>query len=216
MQAFLHGTPIPFMMPTCALLCSSLTTGYSLHFSVDSCGFLQDTRPWRLHFPVPVHWFDVDQPQVVTLKQQLLSAAEAQLTADNTNSIAPASASNSNSSASVDMASTSTSSKDPSAGTSSSGTAAVTQDQQQSTHVSHAAASSGHPPQFKFPLTAASWRAVGADLSCISLEDALTSAGFVKGQTTVWIAEALLYYLPLPKVSLCWGVLLVCCSRRHI
>lgn len=52
-----------------------------------------------------------------------------------------------------------------------------------------------------FPLTCGSWAGVGADLGCVSLADALARGGFRPGSTTIWTAEALIYYLHLPQAG---------------
>lgn len=107
---------------------------------------VQDSKPWRLQLPnCTVHWFDIDQPAVLQLKQQLLQQADAALS---------------------------------------------------------------HPPQpqepaaqHRHPLLVNRWHPVLADLSETSLADALIAAGFQPGVCTIWLAEALLYYLPLDIVS---------------
>jgi hypothetical protein len=53
------------------------------------------------------------------------------------------------------------------------------------------------------PLTCSSYAAVSADLSQKELGQVLAAAGFQQQVPTVWVAEALLYYLPLPKVRMC-------------
>lgn len=95
-----------------------------------------------------VAWFDVDQPAVLALKQQLLEQAGAQQ--------AP-------------------------------------QQEQQS-------AGDGGTAGSSHALRVASWRPVAADLAATSLAASLAGAGFVAGRPTVWLAEALLYYIPLPGV----------------
>jgi O-methyltransferase involved in polyketide biosynthesis len=52
---------------------------------------------------------------------------------------------------------------------------------------------------YRFPLTAATWSGVGVDLSVVPLAEALAAGGFLAGATTVWVAEALIYYLHLPQ-----------------
>ncbi len=51
-----------------------------------------------------------------------------------------------------------------------------------------------------FPLLPASWVAVSADLATRRLAEVLKEAGHNPAVPTVWLAEALLYYLPLPQV----------------
>jgi O-methyltransferase involved in polyketide biosynthesis len=64
----------------------------------------------------------------------------------------------------------------------------------------------------KWPLKVSSWHGLGLDLSSISssesveeaaetLENALTQTSFDKSLPTVWILEAVLYYMPLPPAG---------------
>lgn len=133
------------------------------------CGLhVQDSKPWRLRLGVPVTWWDVDQPGVMHLKQQLLAAA---------------------------------------------GAASVQQGHQSSAHPQTAASTDGTPPDqqsageagpaaaaVQFPLLVDCWRPVAADLSQTRLRSCLQSSGFDPYVPTVWLAEALLYYLPLDQV----------------
>jgi O-methyltransferase involved in polyketide biosynthesis len=53
----------------------------------------------------------------------------------------------------------------------------------------------------QFPLLVDVWRPVPADLSQVSLTASLEAAGFDCKTPTVWLCEALLYYLPLDQVT---------------
>jgi hypothetical protein len=53
----------------------------------------------------------------------------------------------------------------------------------------------------QFPLLVDCWRPVAADLSETPLSSCVTSSGFDMNVPTVWLAEALLYYLQLEQVS---------------
>lgn len=53
----------------------------------------------------------------------------------------------------------------------------------------------------RFPLLVDSWRPVPADLSKVSLSSCLDGRGFDPSILTVWLAEALLYYLTLDQVT---------------
>lgn len=142
-------------------LAAAAAAAHSCHeqqVQVVSIGCGMGTTPWRLQLPAPcqqlhLRWFDVDQPGVIQLKQQLLQEA---------------------------------------------GAATTPQQQHQNTagHGSNDSSSS-----VRFPLQVASWAPVAADLAVTSLADALGGAGFDASCTTVWIAEALIYYLPLHTVS---------------
>lgn len=57
----------------------------------------------------------------------------------------------------------------------------------------------------KFPLLLHSWHPLAVDLSVTSLAAGLEAAGFRRDRPTLWIAEALIYYLPLDTVSRPWG-----------
>lgn len=57
--------------------------------------------------------------------------------------------------------------------------------------------------QAQFPLLVDRWQPVAADLSQTSLASCLEAHGFDRQRPTVWLAEALLYYLPLDKVRWC-------------
>lgn len=93
--------------------------------------------------------------------------------------------------------------------------AASTVAQQQAHHTStgqqSSSSSSGAPPdpsssaatsveQAQFPLLVDSWQAVPADLSQTSLASCFKTKGFDSSIPTVWVAEALLYYLTLDQV----------------
>ena len=73
-------------------------------------------------------------------------------------------------------------------------------------------------PGSTWPLMAASWSGLGLDLSKISdsesvteaaaiLEAALAPAGFQRGMRTVWVIEAVLYYMPLDRAEVLLGAL---------
>jgi O-methyltransferase involved in polyketide biosynthesis len=132
------------------------------------CGM--DSKPWRLHMPTSITWFDVDQPGVTQTKLQLLADAGA------------ATASTSQPSHSADSLPAA-----PSTATSDSADAAQLDS---STEQGTAA---------RFPLLVDSWRAVAADLSKVSLSSCLGASGFNPSIPTVWLAEALLYYLTLDQ-----------------
>lgn len=53
----------------------------------------------------------------------------------------------------------------------------------------------------QFPLLVHSWQPVPADLSQVSLSCCLEGNGFDRSLPTVWLAEALLYYLTLDQVG---------------
>lgn len=59
----------------------------------------------------------------------------------------------------------------------------------------------GSQPAAQFPLLVDSWQPVAADLSQTSLASCLQSSGFDATVPCVWLAEALLYYLPLSQVT---------------
>jgi hypothetical protein len=124
---------------------------------------------------VPVTWFDIDQPAVITLKQQLLQEAGAAVAAAAAAAAAEPAPSNSI-------------------------------QQQPGIHPSPAAPGaqgSQEPPgsaPVQFPLLVDAWRPVPTDLSKVSLTASLEAAGFDRSTPTVWICEALLYYLPLDQV----------------
>lgn len=52
-----------------------------------------------------------------------------------------------------------------------------------------------------YPLLINHWQAVTADLAEVPLADCLHAASFQSNCCTIWLAEALLYYLPLDTVS---------------
>lgn len=56
-------------------------------------------------------------------------------------------------------------------------------------------------PDVQFPLLVEAWLHVAADLSTTALASCLQGNGFDASVPTVWLAEALLYYLPLDKVN---------------
>jgi hypothetical protein len=122
--------------------------------------------------PTSITWFDVDQPGVTQTKLQLLADAGA------------ATASTSQPSHSADSLPAA-----PSTATSDSADAAQLDS---STEQGTAA---------RFPLLVDSWRAVAADLSKVSLSSCLGASGFNPSIPTVWLAEALLYYLTLDQVT---------------
>jgi len=145
----------------------------ALHCSVHLlCCRFQDSKPWRLQVPVKVTWFDVDQPGVMQCKHQLLQEAGAALTQQ----------------PHLDNHTQNTSNTSP-----------------------HHAASSQVPcsqgsesdsiPGVQFPLLVEAWRPVAADLSTTALASCLQVNGFDATVPTVWLAEALLYYLTLDKVN---------------
>jgi hypothetical protein len=143
-----------------------------------SAALLQDTRPWRLAFPPDVTYFDLDQPGVMQLKQQLLAQAGAQLPHPLSPGPTP------------QPSSTSPLSNAP-----------CSMDQHQAP---------GADGAVSHRLTCSSYAAVSADLSQQELGQVLAAAGFQPQVATVWVAEALLYYLPLPKVSRLGGVAWPC------
>jgi O-methyltransferase involved in polyketide biosynthesis len=53
----------------------------------------------------------------------------------------------------------------------------------------------------QFPLLLQQWSPLPVDLSEVPLAACLRAAGFQQQRPTVWLAEALLYYLPLDTVS---------------
>jgi O-methyltransferase involved in polyketide biosynthesis len=53
----------------------------------------------------------------------------------------------------------------------------------------------------QFPLLVGSWQPVPGDLSQVSLSSCLEGCGFDRSLPTVWLAEALLYYLTLDQVG---------------
>lgn len=75
----------------------------------------------------------------------------------------------------------------------------------------------GRPPEApptasKWPLKAATWQGLGIDLSSISnsesaeqaaavLREMLAPTGFVETMPTVWVLEAVLYYMPLARAG---------------
>jgi hypothetical protein len=64
-----------------------------------------------------------------------------------------------------------------------------------------------------FPLLCGSYALMGADLSCTPLEDVMLPSGFDTSVPTVWILEALVYYMPLDAASRLlqvWGTLREC------
>lgn len=163
-------------MGNCGQCCNGHTTTTCSRPSTpptDHACLVQDTRPWRLCFPPGVACFDLDQPGVMQLKQQLLAQAGAQL--------------------SHPLPQPPTSQLRPNP-TQQHAPQAVGQPQQQ------AAATQG---AVSHPLTCSSYAAVSADLSQKELGQVLAAAGFQQQVPTVWVAEALLYYLPLPKVRMC-------------
>lgn len=98
------------------------------------CGM--DTRPWRLDFPLSVHWFDVDQEEVIGLKQSLLAESNAQTRQTPTSGVA-------------------------------------------------------------FPLHAVSYSSLSVDLQTKAVSKALAEDGLDPTIPTIWVTEAVLYYLPL-------------------
>lgn len=165
-------------MGSCGQCCDGHTSAHtttcgrrSTPLTAHAC-LVQDTRPWRLCFPPGVAYFDLDQPGVMQLKQQLLAQAGAQLSYP------------------LPQLPTPQASPNP---TQQHVPQAVAQPQQQ------AAATQGAASH---PLTCSSYAAVSADLSQQELKQVLAEAGFQQQVPTVWVAEALLYYLPLPKVRM--------------
>lgn len=151
-----------------------VTTGTDMQCSPDAdCCWLhvQDSKPWRLHLGIPVTWWDVDQPGVMQLKQQLLAAAGA---ASIHNGHHPSSHPH----------------------TTASSTGSTPSSQQPQGEAGSVAAAA-----VQFPLLVDCWRPVAADLSQTRLSSCLASSGFDASVPTVWLAEALLYYLPLDQVS---------------
>jgi hypothetical protein len=150
------------------------TARLTQHACCPAVATVQDSKPWCLNMGLPVTWLDVDQPAVMQLKQQLLSAAGAASTAS------PQPAQHASRTHPQDAA-----------GAGSDSTHSGMQDKAQE----QAAAA------VQFPLLVDRWRPVAADLSDTSLSSCLTCSGFDKNAPTVWLAEALLYYLPLEQVS---------------
>jgi hypothetical protein len=147
---------------------------------------LQDTKPWRLHPPLPVHWFDIDQPAVMQLKQQLLQRAGA--------AVAPQDCSNaailSQTAGSIAAAQDTMADEDA---TSFIGSASATTSRQQQKQQER--------DVNQFPLLPQQYSPLAADLAVVPLASCLEAAGFQHQRPTVWVAEALLYYLPLEVVS---------------
>lgn len=140
---------------------------------------MQDSKPWRLHPGLPVTWLDVDQPGVMQLKQQLLQEAGAAGTA----AVQPG------------QHGTITTPHEPASADTHSGLQDDTQP--------------AATEAVRFPLLVDCWRPVAADLSQTPLSSCLECSGFDQHVPTVWLAEALLYYLPLEQVSRDVGVLAV-------
>lgn len=142
---------------------------------------MQDTKPWRLQLPcADVHWFDVDQPAVMKLKQQLLQQAGAALQ--------PQPDTDSSTDAGSQQGHSNTATSGPPQCVS--GEAVQQQDQPHQ--------------QCSFPLRIKDWHPVAADLAEVPLADCLRISGFRSNCCTIWLAEALLYYLPLDTVSCGW------------
>jgi O-methyltransferase involved in polyketide biosynthesis len=135
-----------------------------------------------------VHWFDIDQPAVMQLKQQLLQQASAQVT--------PPSCSTTAASIRDTPASqhTPTAAADKSDHICAHAAATVNQASQQQQQQQQQA-------EVQFPLLLQQWRPLPVDLSEVPLAACLQAAGFQQQRPTVWLAEALLYYLPLDTVS---------------
>jgi O-methyltransferase involved in polyketide biosynthesis len=55
--------------------------------------------------------------------------------------------------------------------------------------------------EVRFPLLPQQYSPLAADLAEVPLASCLQAAGFQQQRPTVWVAEALLYYLPLDVVS---------------
>lgn len=142
------------------------------------CGM--DTKPWRVQPLLHVHWFEIDQPAVMQLKQQLLQqAGAATATAPEPGGADLGSTTAGSSTAS--LAQTAAASD----GRSCVAPAAADHEQQQ------------HQQGVRFPLLPQRYSAVPADLAMVPLAACLQAAGFQQQRPTVWVAEALLYYLPL-------------------
>lgn len=158
-------------------------TSLAAHSSLWSIA-LQDTKPWRLQPLLHVHWFEIDQPAVMQLKQQLLQqAGAATATAPEPGGADLGSTTAGSSTAS--LAQTAAASD----GRSCVAPAAADHEQQQ------------HQQGVRFPLLPQRYSAVPADLAMVPLAACLQAAGFQQQRPTVWVAEALLYYLPLDVVS---------------
>jgi hypothetical protein len=155
---------------------------------------LQDSKPWRLHMPTSITWFDVDQPGVINTKSQLLTDAAA------------ATASTPQPAYSADSPSAAHSTADS-----------------DSPYTAQLDSSTEQGMAVRFPLLVDSWRAVAADLSKVSLSSCLEASGFDPSIPTVWLAEALLYYLTLDQVTIdslscyagwqCWAAARIACQQ---
>jgi len=71
---------------------------------------------------------------------------------------------------------------------------------QQQQQLADSSNSTGSADSHIFPLLVSSYTPVPADLSETTLAEVLPAAGFDCHCSTVWIAEALIYYIPLPQV----------------
>jgi hypothetical protein len=181
-----------------------------------------------LQFPLPVQYFDIDQSDVISLKHHLLTQAGAELQKaappSFTKAVNAQETSPGPGCACQDPPALSASAQE--VGTAASGApplaVAATAAGNHTGVVSSAtvplvaataaeATTAPQPPLpapgstkleggLAFPLTAASWQGIAADLSKQQLADVLLPSGFNPEVPTVWVAEALIYYLRLPQV----------------
>ncbi|MEW5300068.1 MAG: hypothetical protein WDW36_003026 [Sanguina aurantia] len=189
--------------------------------NVVALGAGMDTRPWRLRQTSSlsaVHWYDVDFPAIVELKRKLLARARAETgrnerTSEDATASSPAASSSSadaSASALTPLLTTPVSpvTTPPGASTQDPDSSAACAQQSDSPPQQQGASI----PQSSFPLLTASWTAVPHDLADGSLAAALEVAGFNSHLPTIWLAEAVLYYMPVAQAA---GVLQMAASLSH-
>ncbi|GLI63135.1 hypothetical protein VaNZ11_006043 [Volvox africanus] len=194
---------------------------------VVSLGAGMCTRPWRLPFLASCHVFELDLPHITRKKAELLRKAGAQCTARQQKPVAGGGSDAAVAPAAMAPSVAPISGSGAAPGTTTSnrvcdsrlhqeeGSSAAEQQQpwqngeeeegdgeeqgeageQQQQHQQH---------KLVFPLLAASYTCIGADLSAGipgALTASLTDRGFDPATPTIWILEALLYYMPLAAAS---------------